>query len=271
MIYFSHRDVSIVESKLNSDLRSIFKWLCNSKLSLNCDKTVSMLFGSNRILSKCNQLNLKVNGRNIQHVQSTKYLGMLLDPNLRWNLHIENMCTRISKLVRLLSRLRYTINFSNLKIVYNAIILPIFDYGDVIYGTASAKYTESLQKLQNRACRTILGISPYRHISIRELHARLGWKSLDARRCCHLSSMVFKAIHDLAPLYLKNLFKFCNSIYPLRSDGNLALPRPRTEFCKRTFSYRGSQQFNHLPLDVKLSTSYNSFISKLNSFVPNFP
>ena len=80
---------------------------------------------------------------------------MLLDPNLKWNLHIDQMCSRISKLILLLSRLRHTINLANLKFVYNALILPIFYYGDIIYGTASSKYTDLLQKLQNRACRII--------------------------------------------------------------------------------------------------------------------
>ena len=269
VIYFSHKDVSTIESVLNSELQSVFTWLCNSKLSLNCDKTVSMLFGSHKMLKRCNRLRLQVNGNAILHVESTKYLGMLLDPSLKWNLHIDKICTRISKLVRLLSRLRHTINSSNLKIVYNALILPIFDYGDVLYGTASSKYIDSLQKLQNRACRIILGVSPYSHMPVRELHARLGWKSLETRRCYHLNTMVFKALNELAPPYLKECFQFCERSYSLRSNGNLALPKPRTDYCKRKFSYRGSLQFNSLPPHLKNPCSLASFSHKLNLFLPD--
>ena len=124
---------------------------------------------------------------------------MILDCNLKWNLHIEKMITRISKLIRLLSRLRYTLNLSNMKIVYNAIILPIFDYGDILYGNAATKYTNQLQKLQNRAFRILLGISPYEHVSVKEIHTRLGYKSLESRRCCHLNVMVYKVLNELAP------------------------------------------------------------------------
>ena len=270
VIYFSHKNISTIESVLNSELQGIFTWLCNSKLSLNCDKTVSMLFGSHKMLTKCSQLSLQVQGKNIRHVESMKYLGMLLDPNLKWNLHIDQMCTRISKLIRLLSRLRHTINLANLKIVYNALILPIFDYGDIIYGTASFKYTALLQKLQNRACRIILGVSPYSHTPVRELHARLGWKSLESRRCCHLNTMVFKALNDLAPPYLKGCFQFCQRNYSLRSNGNLSLPKPRSDYCKRKFSYRGSMQFNNLPPHLKIPCSLSSFINKMHSFLPDF-
>ena len=254
VIYFSHKDIPTIESVINSELRSIYEWLCNSKLSLNCDKTVSMLFGSPKMLSKCNQLSLNVNGKNILHVHCMKYLGLVLDPSLKWNLHIEQMCIRISKLVRLLSRLRHTINLSNLKIVYNSIILPIFDYGDILYGTACAKYTESLQKLQNRACRIILGISPYTHTTVRELHARLGLKSLATRRCCHLTTMVYKALNGLAPPYLKESFVYCHYNYSLRSNGNLALPKPKTDYCKKKC--------------FLIEVPFNSTISLLNSSSP---
>ena len=270
VIYFSHKDIPTIESVLNSELNRLFNWLCNSKLSLNCEKTVSMLFGSHRMLSKCNKLNLSVNGTVIQHVQSTKYLGMLLDPCLKWNLHIDDMCSKISRLVRLLARLRHTIDLSHLKIVYNGIILPIFDYGDVVYGTTCTKYTNSLQKLQNRACRIILGVSPFSHVSTRELHARLGWKSLATRRYCHLNTMVFKALNDLAPPYLKNCFQYSQYKYSLRSQGNLLLPKPRTDFCKRTFFYRGAYQFNNLPANLKLPCSLKIFSQRLVAFVPDF-
>ena len=265
VIYFSNKDVHVIESVLNSELQNIFNWLGSSKLSLNCKKTVCMLFGSQGMIKKCNQLRITVNGTQIQQVESTKYLGMILDPNLKWNLHIDHMLIRIGKLVRLLSRLRYTLNIDNMKIIYNAIILPIFDYGDILYGSAAAKYTDSLQKAQNRAFRFLLGVSPHEHISIKELHSRLGYKSLEFRRFCHLNTMVYKAINDLAPPYLKSSFHFCQYNYSLRSNGKLAVPKPRTDYLKRAFLYRGAMQFNNLPPDLKRASSYSLFSNKLKA------
>ena len=180
------------------------------------------------------------------------------------------MITRISKLTRLLSRLRYTLNLSNMKIVYNAIILPIFDYGDILYGNAATKYTDQLQKLQNRAFRILLGISPYEHVSVKEIHTRLGYKSLESRRCCHLNVMVYKVLNELAPQYLRESFKFCQYNYSLRSNGKLSLPKPRTDYCKRTFSYQGALQFNNLPLNVTLLDSLSIFKNNLNDSSPDF-
>ena len=143
------------------------------------------------------------------------------------------MCSRISKLIGLLARLSHSINFPNLKIIYNALILPIFDYGDLIYSTACVKHTTRLQKLQNRACRILLGINPYSHFSIVELHKRVKLKSLSTRRLCHLHTMVFKSLNGFAPDYLQRMFQFRSSNYTLRSNGSLFIPYPKTEFVRK--------------------------------------
>ena len=44
----------------------------------------------------------------------------------------------------------------NLKLYYNAYILPIFDYGCMVLGQCSAYDIDRLLKLQKRAARTIL-------------------------------------------------------------------------------------------------------------------
>ena len=148
--------------------------------------------------------------------------------------------------------------------MYSSIILPLFDYADIVYDSASKKYTERLQKIQNRAGRIILNVKPFHHISNREIHHRLEWTSLQLRRSMHINSMVFKSLHNMAPLYLTESFQFCNYSYSLRSKGNVMLPKPKTECCRRMFLYRGSRQYNELPLDIKLINNFNSFCNHLN-------
>ena len=76
--------------------------------------------------------------------------------------------------------------------------------------------------------------------------------------------MVYKSLHNLAPPYLEESFKLCEYSYKLRSQGNVVLPKPRTESCRRMFSYRGSRQYNNLPSNIKLSNNFNSFCNLLN-------
>ena len=53
---------------------------------------------------------------------------------------------------------------------------------------------------------------------------------------------MFKSFHKLGAVYLQDLFSERSSYYDLRnSSGKLTLPKPRTNYLKRSFSYRGAQ------------------------------
>ena len=72
---------------MNNFLRKISKWLALNKVSLNTDKTVYMEFGS-QCDSTLKNINININGIKIIKVESTKYLGLVFDSNMRWNEHI---------------------------------------------------------------------------------------------------------------------------------------------------------------------------------------
>ena len=59
--------------------------------------------------------------------------------------------------------------------------------------------------------------------------------------------MAFKALTGLGPDYLEQLFNECNNdIFSLRSKNTkLALPKHRTNFLKRSFSYRAAKSWNY--------------------------
>lgn len=265
VLYFSDKNVCNIQRILNIDLNNVHNWLCQNKLSLNVEKTISMLFGSSYMLSKYNIFNVQISGKAITQKNVFKYLGMQLDPRLKWDIHIDEMCKKIGKTVNYLARLRHCLPQTQLKLVYNSIILPLFDYADIVYDSASKKHVDRLQKLQNRAGRIILSVNPYDHISNNEIHGRLGWSLLQSRRKSHLLTMVYKSLHSLAPSYLKDRFNYNNYLYGLRSRGNLALPKPKSESCRRMFLYRGSREFNRLPNNIKLSNSLSVFCKELSA------
>ena len=91
---------------------------------------------------------------------------MICDENLNWNKHIENILKKIGKMVGFLGRLRRSLSESVLNLIYRSLILPLFDYGDVIYSSTFKNHTDKLQKLQNRAGRIILKVKPEHHVSV---------------------------------------------------------------------------------------------------------
>ena len=66
---------------------NILYWLQVNELSLNLNKTKYMPFGAYKD-SIPNNLNIIVNNINIELTYEMKYLGVIIDPNMRWDRHM---------------------------------------------------------------------------------------------------------------------------------------------------------------------------------------
>ncbi len=85
--------------------------------------------------------------RRFKRVSVAKYIGMYIDENLKWNLPIDNIIPKISAKIGVLRSLRKIIPTATLKLLYNAIVLPPFDYADVVYDSSSETSKSRLQNL----------------------------------------------------------------------------------------------------------------------------
>ena len=71
---------------------------------------------------------------------------------------------------------------------------------------------------------------------------------------------MYKCINDLAPAYLCNWFDLRTSNYYFRNaKKKLMLPKPRTDYLKRSFSYSGALLWNNLPEEIGTSNSLGLF------------
>ena len=66
-------------------------------------------------------------------------------------------------------------------------------------------------------------------------------------------------MNGLTPSYLKNRFELKDSGYALRGYKTLAIPKPKTDYKKRSLSYRGAKIWNDMNTDLKQARSVNKF------------
>ena len=72
----------------------------------------------------------------------------------------------------------------------------------------------------------------------------------------------------MAAQYLQQLFAPRYSEYNLRNSLNkLCVPKPRTDYLKRSFSYSGACLWNSLPEQLRSATSLKSFKVALDKFL----
>ena len=119
-------------------------------------KTKLMLFGSKIKLSRNNDiLNVKIRNSCVEQVNSFKYLGVYLDPSITWTGHLKHVTNTVNRKLGLIYRSRNFLNSNILKTVYESRIIPNLDYCDVVWGNTCHKYISKLNKLHNRAGKTI--------------------------------------------------------------------------------------------------------------------
>ena len=77
--------------------------------------------------------------------------------------------------------------------------------------------------------------------------------------------LMLKTLNEQSPEYLKGLLKPFSTDYGLRnSDNKLVLPKPRTDFFKRSFCYSGAYLWNNLPSDIRAIRSFTNFRNEID-------
>ena len=115
----------------------------------------------------------------------------------------------------------------------------------------SGYLSDKSPKLQNRAARVITK-SPFDSSSNLLLEV-LKWEKLSLRFTKQRALIMYKTLNEFAPEYLSCLFtqRHVND-YNLRNlEGRLSLPKPNTNYLKRSFCYSGACLWNNLPQDLK--------------------
>ena len=128
-IIYNSKKPKTIETVINTELKHVVKWLRLNRLSLNASKTELIFFHSKRHTLNYDNISIKFCGTKLTPVDHVKYLGMYIDKHLSWNVHIQELCKKLSRANGILSKLRYNVPLNTCLQVYYAIF-----YSQLIYG-----------------------------------------------------------------------------------------------------------------------------------------
>ena len=77
---------------------------------------------------------MKIGEQPLTIVQSSKSRGVVFDQHLVWEEHVDNLCKRVSSGLPALKQSGQYVPQDRLLSIYNAVIIPLFDYCDVVWG-----------------------------------------------------------------------------------------------------------------------------------------
>ena len=186
---------------------------------------------------------------------------MVIDENLSSTPQIDKLFSTLSTKLSLLNHISAYVPQEVQKVLYQAYILPLIDYGSDTWGTTSSANIERLSKLQKRAVLIILKADFMTPSS--DMFDMLSWQSIPKRFMYNKAILTFKALNNLTPTYITNLLKPILQTHSrsLRSSGNglLSIPRTRSALFDRSFSHSTSKMWNTLPLNLRTAGSLNEF------------
>ena len=115
------------KNTINNEINNIYKWLCSNKLSLNVSKTkyIMCFHTSTRTVI---YPQLKINNSTIDRVTDSKFLGLIISSNLKWNKHIDHISIKVSKVIGIMFRLKFILPSDVLHTLYSSLIMPHFHY-----------------------------------------------------------------------------------------------------------------------------------------------
>ena len=119
---------------IEHDLKILSDWFKANKLTLNLNKTVAMKFWKTKPMAQ-----LQISDYVIPWVDKTKFLGLWLDSDLTWKVHIENLCLRLKRNMYLLKNPKNIFDRSTLKMIYHAHIQSHVLYGLLLWGNSANK------------------------------------------------------------------------------------------------------------------------------------
>ena len=129
-----------IADQINNTLQLITSWTHSNRLKLNLNKTKFSLFTNHKDLSLDR---IMIDGIPIDRCSQYKILGLILDENLTFGSHINQINRKIAYCAHAVSRLDGSISTSVKKTLYYAYAEPHIRYAIEIYGNTHKKYIKN--------------------------------------------------------------------------------------------------------------------------------
>lgn len=257
-ILYADKNIKSLELTVNRELQNLYNWLTSNKLTLNIKKCNYIIFHPyQKKITDQPEIKIFDNEQNknicLERKDYIKYLGVIIDKNLSWKYHIDNIVIKISKTVGLIAKLRHYVPFSILLKIYHSLILPYLSYGVVVWGFACKSYLNKILVLQKRALRFMYFANSRDHAVPFFVESNI--LPLNFLYYESVSNLMHDINNNITPPNILNFFTRTSSVhsYNTRSStsGNLYPNKSRLQLHKHAFSSVGIKLWNEIPKQLR--------------------
>lgn len=218
------------------------------KLTINVKKTKYLLLKA----QNNDKLDIIYNKTNIKNVNSYKYLGLNIDKNLNWNLHINEIALKCRKITGIFRRISNYIPNEVKRSIYFSLFHANIKYGLLIWGVSSTQNIKKLQIIQNKAIKNIYNLELRTNSSY--MYKKFNIKTIQQQLKITQAEHIYKIRNKLI---LSNT-NFCQGNethnYNTRCASNLRTLKTGSS----NIYNRSIQEFNKIPVELQ-NTNFKEF------------
>ena len=197
---------------------------------------------------------------------SARNIGVVFDQTLSLEKHVNSVCKAALFHLRNIAQIREYLTVDNTKILVHAfVICRLENCNSLLVG--SPKYIfQKLQHIQNCAARLVVQLPRAARTS--PILQKLHWLPVEQRVIFKVLLLTYKALNNLAPVYISNSLVRYEPSRNLRPTDKylLRIPQIRLKtYGDRAFSVAAPRLWNALPMDIKLSPSVSVFKNRLKT------
>ncbi|XP_067932804.1 uncharacterized protein [Watersipora subatra] len=127
--------------------------------------------------------------------EDTKYLGVIIQSDLKFDQHIKSKCSKSRKILGGIKHLMYSTPKEAKLLAYTSLCRPILEYADAVWATTNKNTIQCIELVQNDAIRFISNMRE-RGKSVSEARNQLGIKSLKDRRKSHRLCLLIRTFQN---------------------------------------------------------------------------
>ena len=241
---------------LQSDLSKLETWSNVWQLRFNADKCHVLTLGKFENIHHAHRY--KICGKELEHVDHEKDLGIVVDSELSFAEHI---CEKVRVANGLVGQIRRSFSFLDcdaFRRIYITFVRPHLEYCQSVWSPHLKKYINELEKVQMRATKLVDGLG---NLEYSERLKRLKLPTLVYRRKRGDMIEMFKHFHVYDRSILASTFQprdrpsrqhSCQLHTPKSNDG---LRGPQTN----SYYHRVVKMWNELPNDVVTADNIDEF------------
>ena len=261
--------LSLLQSKMNSQVHKVQDWLLANKLSVHYVKKSQYMLVNylDSIADTEGSFKLEMGNHIIERTKSYRYLGILVDERFSWAEHINEVCQKLSRVAGILFKIRKLLSPLALKLVYHSLAGSKLRYGLICWATANNYLLNKINVAHNKII-TCMSFSK-RCSRMWPLYCRLKILPLDILIKIEHGKTMYKYQNKMLPTVFNTYFKAPTHSHSTRfaTSNNFALTRISSAKERSLLKYIGPTTWLSIPSKIKESLSLKVFIHSYRNYL----